>query len=454
MIRKLSSACTRFMERYLPDAFLFAAILTVIVFVGAMLATGLGPVQMIRFWGDGFWALLAFSTQMALVVLLGSTMARSKPFEKLVKKIAKSCKTPLRAAFIITVFSAVAFWINWGIALVLGAMLAREIAREVKGVDYRLLIAMSYSGICITQGGIGGSITLQVALAGALSKIAPSVFVAADLIPITQTIFSPYNLVICALFAIIMPFVAVKMHPKAEETFEVDPAILADAKIEEKKLTYKEMTPAERIENSKIVWAIIVVLGFAYIVYHFVTKGFDLNINITNFILLMVGVLLHGPNLINYVKAIAASIHSVAGVMLQFPFYAGIMGMMIGTNGSGVSLASVLSNAFVAISTVKTFPYFTYLSAGIVNFFIPSGGGQWAVQGPIMMVAGDSLGVEPAKTVMAISYGDAWTNLIQPFWALPTLAVAKLKARDIMGYLVVALIVSFIITTFGLLVLA
>jgi short-chain fatty acids transporter len=360
----------------------------------------------------------------------------------------------LRAAFIITIFSAVAFWINWGIALVLGAMLAREIAREVKGVDYRLLIAMSYSGICITQGGIGGSITLQVALAGALNKIAPSVFVAADLIPITQTIFSPYNLVICALFAIIMPFVAVKMHPKAEETFEVDPAILAEVAIEEKKLSFKEMTPAERIENSKIVWAIIVVLGFAYIVYHFATKGFDLNINITNFILLMVGVLLHGPNLINYVKAIAASIHSVAGVMLQFPFYAGIMGMMIGTNGSGVSLASVLSNAFVAISTVKTFPYFTYLSAGIVNFFIPSGGGQWAVQGPIMMVAGDSLGVEPAKTVMAISYGDAWTNLIQPFWALPTLAVAKLKARDIMGYLVVALIVSFIITTFGLLVLA
>jgi short-chain fatty acids transporter len=175
-------------------------------------------------------------------------------------------------------------------------------------------------------------------------------------------------------------------------------------------------------------------------------------LDFVNFIFLFVGVLLHG-NLRKYIDAITDAASSAAGIILQFPFYAGIMGMMTGANpATGVSLAGVISTAFVSISTVTTFPLFTFLSAGIVNFFVPSGGGQWAVQAPIMMPAGSQIGVDPAKTAMAIAWGDAWTNMIQPFWALPALGIAGLSAKDIMGYCVVVLLFSGIIISAGFLI--
>ncbi|PKM68990.1 MAG: short-chain fatty acid transporter, partial [Firmicutes bacterium HGW-Firmicutes-18] len=207
----------------------------------------------------------------------------------------------------------------------------------------------------------------------------------------------------------------------------------------------------EKMENSKILWGLVTLMGFAYIVFHFMTKGFDLNLNIVNFIFMFTGILLHGT-LRRYIDAVIEGAKGASGIVLQFPFYAGIMGMMTGLNANGVSLAGVISNGFVSISTATTFPLFTFLSAGIVNFFVPSGGGQWAVQGPIMMPAGASLGVEPAKTAMAIAWGDAWTNMIQPFWALPALGIAGLGARDIMGYCVITLLVTGVIVSAGFLI--
>jgi len=148
-----------------------------------------------------------------------------------------------------------------------------------------------------------------------------------------------------------------------------------------------------------------------------------------------------------YIRAFSDSTKSASGILLQFPFYAGIMGMMIGVNGEGLSLGGAISTFFISISNENTFPLFTFLSAGIVNIFVPSGGGQWAVQAPIMIPAGAELGVPAAKTAMAIAWGDAWTNLIQPFWALPALAIAGLGARDIMGFCVVNLLYAgFIIS--------
>ena len=162
----------------------------------------------------------------------------------------------------------------------------------------------------------------------------------------------------------------------------------------------------------------------------------------------MFGVLFHRTPR-SLIDAFGEAAKGAAGIILQFPLYAGIMGMMTGASAEGVSLASVISNFFVNISTVKTFPLFTFLSAGIVNLFVPSGGGQWVVQGPIMMPAGLEIGVDPAKTAMCIAYGDSWTNMIQPFWALPALGLAKLGARDIMGYTLIVLIVSGLVIAAG-----
>jgi short-chain fatty acids transporter len=452
MFKKFTNGCVYVMNRYLPDPFLFAIILTIVTFLGGMALTAQTPIQMLLNWagGSGFWGLLAFSMQMVLVLVLGSAMAQAQVFKNLLSKIAKSAKTPARGIMITAFVAVVACWINWGFGLVIGALLAREIAKEVKGIDYRLLIASAYSGFVVWHGGISGSIPLKVANAGALNAVAPDVFDKTFTIATSQTIFSPMNLFISGIIIFGLPFVCKAMMPDKEHTVEVDAKKLIEkAVVVEDASKY---TPADKLERSKIIWGITLVLGFSYIIYNFTKVGLNLSLDFVNFIFMFVGILLHG-NLRKYIDAITEAASSSAGIILQFPFYAGIMGMMVGQNPeTGISLAGVISTAFVSISTTTTFPLFTFLSAGIVNFFVPSGGGQWAVQAPIMMPAGAAIGVDPAKTAMAIAWGDAWTNMIQPFWALPALGIAGLSAKDIMGYCVITLLFSGVIITAGFLI--
>ena len=212
------------------------------------------------------------------------------------------------------------------------------------------------------------------------------------------------------------------------------------------------MVPAEKIENSSILSLIVGLMGLVFAIWWFASKGFNLDLNILNFIFLFLGLILHKTPR-RFLNSVNDSVKGVSGVLIQFPFYAGIMGMMTGPNADGLSLAKVISDAFVSISTVNTFPLFSFWAAGIINMFVPSGGGQWAVQGPVTMTAGAALNVNPAVSAMAIAWGDAWTNLIQPFWALPALGIAGLGARDIMGYCVIALLVSGVIISLGLLFL-
>ncbi len=452
MFKKFTNGCVYVMNKYLPDAFIFAILLTIITFVGGVTLTGQSPFQMVLHWAGpkGFFGLLSFTMQMVLVLVLGSAMAQASVFKNFLKRVAKAAKTPVRGIMITAFISVVACWINWGFGLVIGALLAKEIAREVKGIDYRLLIATAYSGFVVWHGGISGSIPLQVANQGALATVAPTIFDSAFTIPTSATIFSPMNLIISGIIIFGLPFVCKAMMPDKEHTIEVDPVLLIEK--EGRTENPNEFTPADKMERSKILWAIVLIMGFAFIVYNFTKVGLNLSLDFVNFIFMFVGILLHG-SLRKYIDAITEAASSAGGIILQFPFYAGIMGMMTGINPeTGISLAGVISNTFVSISTAKTFPLFTFWSAGIVNFFVPSGGGQWAVQAPIMMPAGDVLGVLPSKTAMAIAWGDAWTNMIQPFWALPALSIAGLSARDIMGYCVITLLFSGLVISAGLLI--
>lgn len=447
MFKKFTNGCVSVMNKYLPDPFLFAIILTFIVFFAGIGMTGQGPLDMMLHWTDGFWGLLSFSMQMALVLVLGNTMASAGIFKKGLKSIASLARTPSRAIMITAFVSAVACWINWGFGLVIGALLAKEIAKQVKGVDYRLLIASTYSGFVVWHGGLSGSIPLGVAAVGVDGVVANTGGVVTEAIPTSLTIFSPMNLVISAIIIIGLPFVCRAMMPDKEHTIEVDMALLS----EEADKVYTIESPADKLEHSRIIWAMVLILGFAYIIYNIAMNKLDsLNLNFVNFIFMFTGILLHG-NLKKYIDAFAESTKSCSGILLQFPFYAGIQGMMTGAV-AGVSLAGVISTFFVGIATKTTFPLFTFLSAGIVNFFVPSGGGQWAVQGPIMMPAGLEIGVPAAKTAMAIAWGDAWTNMIQPFWALPALGIAGLSAKDIMGYCVITLLFSGIVISAGFLI--
>lgn len=447
MFKKLSNGCVNLVNRFLPDPFIFCIILTVIVFIAAIPATGAGVTGVLGAWGNGVWNLLAFSMQMALVLVLGSAMANAPAVKRVVSSIASIAKSPTQAIIVVTFFSLIACWINWGFGLVVGAILAKEIARQVKGVDYRLLIASAYSGFVIWHAGFSGSIPLALATPGAEALQLATGGAVSDAISTSQTIFAPYNLAMVLVIIILLPFINAKMHPSEGDAIVVDPALLVE--------TVKEYpaptTPAEKVENSPIASGIIAVAGIVFLVIYFKDNGFNLTLNIVNFIFLILGIIFHKTP-IRYVDAITDATKGAAGIILQFPFYAGIMGMMTFSIEGGTSLAAVISDFFVSISNSTTFPLFSFLSAGIVNFFVPSGGGQWAVQGPIMMPAGLKLGVDPSITGMAIAWGDAWTNMIQPFWALPALGIAGLSARDIMGYCLITLFFVAIVVCGGFLI--
>ncbi len=432
----------RLMQRYLPDPFLFVVILSFLVLVLGLIFTDSTVINMVQYWGDGFWSLLAFSMQMVLVLVTGYVLASSPVFKKGLGALASTAKTPGQAIIIVTIISVIASWINWGFGLVIGALFAKELAKKVEGVDYRLLIASAYSGFIVWHGGFSGSIPLTIATEGHFSQNL------IGLIPTSETIFATFNVAIVIALFIVLPILNRLMMPNKEETVTVDKALLDDgANLQAATVEKDALTPADRLENSVIVSIVTGLLGIAFLVYYFTNNGFALNLNIVNFLFLFLGILFHGTPR-RFLESVMNAVKGASGIIIQFPFYAGIMGMM---TASG--LAAVMSEAFVGISNDFSFYFFAFISAGIVNFFVPSGGGQWAVQAPIMLEAAQTMDLSIAKTAMAVAWGDAWTNLIQPFWALPALAIAGLKAKDIMGFCTIVLFISGIVISLGLLFL-
>lgn len=415
----------RVLERWIPSALTFAIVLTIIVAILALLLTDAGPAEVVVGWGEGLSGLLAFMTQMCLILLLGHILANTGPVRKLLSALARvPGNAPFAYVFVFLV-AALASLLTWGLGLVVGALLAREIAvqsreRGIK-VHFPLLVAAGYSGFVVWHMGYSGS--------GPLTAATPGSFLTESLggatVPITETTFSLWNMLaavavilVCALlFFVIAPRKGAEIRELpsnvASESFT-----MADDAV---------TTPADRVDASRILTLLVGVGLAAYLVIHFVQGG-TLTLDIVNWsFLALIFLLVKSPFELIHLTKNAAS--NVGEILLQFPLYAGILGIM-----SATGLIVVFSDAFVSISTPTTFGVLALFSAGLVNFFVPSGGGQFAVQGPIMLDAANQLGVDPAIAIMAVSYGDQWTNMLQPFWALPVLAIAGLKMRDILGY--------------------
>ena len=386
MFKKFTNGCVKLVQRFLPDAFVFCIILTIVVFIAAMPVAGMNPIEVANAWGSGVWGLLAFSMQMALVLVLGSALANAPAIKRIIVKLAGVPKKPAGAVAFVTIISAICCFINWGFGLIIGALLAKEVAKKIKGLDYRLIIAAAYSGFVIWHSGISGSIPLGMTALDVDGTVANTGGAVTEVVPTSQTIFSAWNLIMVVAVVVVVAIVNAKMHPDAKDVVSIDPKLLEDAPEAVETKAKKDRTPAEKLENSMILSYIVVVIGAVYLIYYFVNAGSILNalsLNIVNLIFLILGIAFHKTP-IGYVKAIMESAESAGGIILQFPFYAGIQGMMVTAGSNGVSLASAISNGFVSISTPRTFPVLCYLAAGIVNFFVPSGGGQWAVQGPIL----------------------------------------------------------------------
>ncbi|WAM55012.1 short-chain fatty acid transporter [Vreelandella venusta] len=433
MLKLISKPAVKLVERYLPDPYIFVLLLTLIASVAAIAVERQTPLAVLRMWGDGFWGLLTFSMQMLLVLVTGFMLASSPPVKRILQKIAGTAKSPGGAIILVTLVSLAASWINWGFGLVVGALFAKELARLVR-VDYRLLVASAYSGFVVWHGGLAGSIPLTIATEGHFS---------ADQIGVIgtgSTIFAFFNLAIVICLFIAVPLVNRFMLPDEKDSVYVDPNLLNDEPEQQGRIT----RPAEKLENSMPLALLVGVPGLLFLLDHFLLRSGGLNLNVVNFLFLFLAIVLHRTprNLLN---SLNEAIKGGAGIVIQFPFYAGIMAIMVQSG-----LAQSMSEWLVTFATATTLPFWSFLSAGIVNLFVPSGGGQWAVQAPVMLPAAEALGADIPRIAMAVAWGDAWTNLLQPFWALPVLAIAGLKAKDIMGFCLIQLLVTGIIISVGL----
>ncbi len=321
MLRALSRPATRLMERWLPDAFIFVLVLTILAALAAMVFEANSPVAVIRMWGDGFWKLLEFSMQMLLVLVLvtGYILASSPPVKALLARMAGLASSAGSAIILVSVVSLVASWLNWGFGLVVGAIFARELARQIR-VDYRLLVASAYSGFVIWHGGISGSIPLTISTAGHFTEAQIGI------IPTSETIFSYWNLIICAALFIVIPIANRMMMPDDHEMVIVDPAKLRDAPEE---ALPASPTPAQRLENSRILMWIVGIPGLIWLGLHFAGGG-GLNLNVVNMTFLFLGIVLHGTAR-SLLAALDQAVKGGAGIVIQFPFYAGIMAIMTGS---------------------------------------------------------------------------------------------------------------------------
>ncbi|MBP3040254.1 TIGR00366 family protein [Bacillaceae bacterium Marseille-Q3522] len=427
----ISNFFTKLVNKYMPDPLVFAILLTILVFFLGIGLTPSTPLDMIEMWGDGFWGLLAFAMQMVLVIVTGHALAATPLVRKYMGKTAAIAKTPAQGVMLVTFASAVACAVNWGFGLIVGAMFAKEVARKVPKSDYRLLIASAYIGFLTWHGGLSASIALTAATKGN-----PMEETVGGIIPITETLFTPYNIFITIALIVTLPFLTRMMMRK--DFVEVDPALLKEEPLTQIKLG-KDASFAQKLEESRILAYTISASGIFYLIFYFKNNGLDLNINTVNFIFFILGLFLHGTPM-SYMRAVKNAAASTAGIMVQFPFYAGIQIMM---EHSG--LGGLITEAFINIANADTFPILTFLSSGVINFAVPSGGGHWVVQGPFVIPAAQALGADMGKAAMAIAYGEAWLNMAQPFWALPALAIAGLGVRDIMGYCATALLWSGLI---------
>ena len=443
--------CVRLVQRWLPNPFIFAILLTFVAALVAMPLCRQTPLEVVEHWGDGVWNLLAFAMQMALVLVCGSTLAAAPVIKRAIDAMARFPQSAPAAIALVTVVSALSCWINWGFGLIVGVVFAKAIARQRSDVDYRLLIASAYSGFVVWHAGISGSIPLTMATPGEALTMATDGALTAP-VTLEHTIFDWHNLT-TVLFVIIGITIAnTLMHPK-QGILTINPALLKDDDNIVTEVSTSGKTPAQRLEQSKLLSWLVALMLVVYLVIHLFVKGASLDIGGVIMIFLALGLVLHSTP-VDYVRAFGKATTGAAGIILQFPFYAGIMGIVTGIGVSGISLGGVMANACIQISNSVTYPLLTFLCAAVLNMFVPSGGGHWAVQAPIMFTAGANLGVDPGFTGMAISWGDAWTNLIQPFWALPALAIARLDAKDIMGYCLIDLLVTGVIICAGMLVWA
>jgi len=441
-MQKITGFFTELMRKYLPDPFVFAIGLTLLTMVLAVLVQGQGIVALTTSWGKGFWTLLAFTTQMAVILAMGYVLATAPLTERFLDRIVMRVHDPRMAIIVATLVGGIGSYLNWGFGLVIGGIVARKLALSVKGVHYPLIIASAYSGFTLYGLGLSASIPVLISTKGHPMEAQMGV------IPLSETIFSPTMLVTSLVVLITLPLLNAWLHPKPGQ-----PVTEIDRALEERTRAAQAAVPADaddehtfasRLNNSRLLSGLIGLIGVVYVVLYFHGGG-TMDLNLINFIILFLGIILLGTP-IRYVEKLNEGIRTISGIILQYPFYAGIMAIMASSG-----LVNTFSEFFVKIATPHTLPFWGLISSFFINFFAPSGGGHWVIQGPFMIEAAKAIGASVGHTATAVMLGNAWNDLIQPFWILPALALSKLKLKDIMGYTVIMMFWIGIVYTVAIL---
>jgi short-chain fatty acids transporter len=377
-------------------------------------------------WGKGFWELLAFSMQIAVVIFAGYVVAVSPPVTRLLNVLASVPRGPRQAVAWTAFLSMAMCWLNWGAGLIASAVLVRIVALRQPGTDYRLLVAVAYLGMGATwHAGPSGSVPLLLATPGS--------FMVRDglidgLVPLASTVFTPLNLGLVAVVVAGLTAFAVVLHPAPGRTVVADRGALEVLGAFQPPARPQRPSPAERVMYSGLPGRLIGAMGLAYMASHVAATGLNLTLDSVNLLFVCLGVVLH-PHPASVLKAAEEAARPLHGVVLQFPLYAGIYGIIKGT-----ALAGVIAAAFLSVATTRTYPLIVFWYSAVLNYFVPSGGGKWAIEALYVLEAGGRLGVSVPDVAMAYAYGDMATNLIQPFWAIPLLGVARLEFRDILGF--------------------
>lgn len=448
---RLGNTASSLVERFLPNAFIFALLLTFLTMFIAAAVTPSGPVAIVTHWGEGFWEVLAFSMQASLALLTGWALADSPPVKRILKRIAEIPSNQTQAVFVVAVCGQLLGLFHWGVVLIAGAILSREVgiemAQEDNPVHYPLLVAAAYAGLLPWHQGLSGAALLLSATPGHFAEDTMGI------VPVSETIFHPFNLLIVSAVVTVTILIMPLMAPEREnittipeETLRAARKTATDGGQVENPHRLRETRAKQFLLDSKLVCIGAGLIIWAYLLYLFGTEPFmdvfDINIFIS--VMFGLGFIAH-MTLRSYIEVFEEAIKGASQIIIQFQFYGGIMGIMVFSG-----LVELIAETAATYATETTWYLFVFISGGIVNFFVPSGGGQWTVMGEIY--ATSTLGIEGTEMnhmLIAFAMGDQWTNMIQPFWALPVLGIAGLSIRDMMGYVSVLFIFSGIVMGIG-----
>ena len=459
MLRTIGGVFSQRLQRWIPEPYVFALLLTLLVAGAALVYTDTGPGQLLDHWYNGFWMLLEFGMQMVLILVTGFAIALSPAIARLIDRLAVFARTPGSVYVLVVIVGGLFNLVSWGWA-VLTAILARELARRIDGIDYAYLVALAYLSGQPWVGGLSSSIALLMNTDG---NFLIEAGILSHRIPIASTLGSTLNWLYLAVFFLTLPVLMWLLRPhdtavrplgKLAEAQESGQTTVAE---EAASLASGQNTISDRLNNSVILQLVVALAALAYVTRHFMRSGFDLDLNLMIFVFIGVGLLLHRSPMC-YVIAMKRACANVSGIIFQYPFYAGIMGIMMFSGLGEQIAASIAGNA-----SVHSLPFLAQLSGAVTNFAIPSAGGEWAVIGPALTEAAISVGAELppdqldafiARIAMSAAYGETSTNLMQPFFLLVVLPImgagVRIQARDVMGYLVIPFMYIFLTT--GLLV--